>query len=148
MSTIQWSDSLSVGVETIDSEHKRLIKIANAILKIARENPGTAKLVNALSYLREYTVVHFANEESFMESIKYQDLLVHCQEHAELKKRVKEYQSKLYHADAVSESEVLLFLKHWLVDHVLGCDMKIRMFISDTKTMESNKIEDKVSNSH
>ena len=126
MGSIQWVDSLSIGVESIDDEHKKLIKIANAIVEIAKQPESKDRVIKAFSMIREYTVAHFDNEEKYMASIKYAELGAHRQEHADLKRKVKEYQTMLYHAEVISNDEVLSFMKSWLVEHVLGSDMKIK----------------------
>jgi hemerythrin len=123
---------LGIGVESIDNEHKRLIKIANAIIKISNESRSKDQLIHAISYLREYTVVHFQNEEHYMESIHYPGLAEHRQEHAKLKLVVKDYQATLYHAESLDGIDVLSFIKSWLLEHVLGSDMRIKAYIKNT----------------
>ena len=132
MGKIEWAESLSVGVDSIDNEHKRLIKIANAVVKMARDSDDRQQLTRAMSYLREYTVTHFANEEEYMVSIGFDELAKHQREHAELKQKVKDFQSMLFHSDVVNHEEVLVFLKDWLVGHVLKSDMKIKDFMENS----------------
>ncbi|OEU69059.1 MAG: hypothetical protein BA863_00765 [Desulfovibrio sp. S3730MH75] len=133
MGKLEWIDSLSVGVESIDDEHKKLIKIANSIIKMSRDFSDTDQFTRAMSYLREYTVLHFSNEEAYMVSINYPDLTKHSAEHARLKRIVKEFQSKIYHKEEIESDEVLEFMKGWLVAHVLGSDMKIKEYIEEQK---------------
>lgn len=128
MGKIVWSDALSLGNETIDSEHKRLIKIANAIIRLAREDMGKKKIINAMQYLREYTVFHFQNEEKFMSQIQYPLSDAHSAEHAELKHQVKSYQYALFHSVVITGDELLDFMKKWLIDHILNSDLKIKEF--------------------
>jgi len=128
MGALEWNESLSVGVESIDNEHKRLIKIANAIIKISNDSGSKTQLTRALSYLREYTVIHFQNEEHYMQSIHFPGLGEHRQEHARLKNVVKDYQATLYHSESLEGIDVLGFIRSWLLDHVLKTDMKIKSF--------------------
>lgn len=138
MKAIEWSDALSVGVGVIDGEHKRLIKIANAIVKISNETREPKKLINALHYLREYTVVHFQNEESFMQTIHYPGLFEHKKEHIRLKQSVKDYQAELFHAETLDGIDVLSFIRAWLLDHVLKTDMKIKEFLEQKEDAQSS----------
>ncbi|WP_051676889.1 bacteriohemerythrin [Maridesulfovibrio frigidus] len=94
MGKLEWVDSLSVGVKSIDDEHKRLIKIANSIIKISCDFSDRDKLTRAMSCLREYTVFHFSNEEAYMASISCPELTKHSAEHARLKRVVKEFPAK------------------------------------------------------
>lgn len=141
MGVLEWNVSLSIGVESIDDEHKRLIKIANALIKISNGCGGKSQLIRALSYLREYTVVHFQNEEHYMDSIHFPDLVEHRQEHARLKSIVKDYQDTLYHAESLEGIDVLGFIRSWLLDHVLKTDMKIKAYVQGSTVLKDNVAE-------
>ncbi|MBU1042365.1 MAG: bacteriohemerythrin [Proteobacteria bacterium] len=141
MGALEWNESLRIGVESIDNEHKRLIKIANAIIKISNDSGSKSQLIRALSYLREYTVVHFLNEEHYMESIHFPSLGEHRQEHARLKNVVKDYQATLYHSESLEGIDVLGFIRSWLLEHVLKTDMKIKLFAQESTVLNNDVAE-------
>jgi hemerythrin-like metal-binding protein len=137
MPKIEWSDSLSLGVERVDDQHKRMVKIANTFLESLRQRSEEAVIRGALRDLREYTVYHFHDEEDFMEHIGYPELEDHRREHEKLKGQVKDYQEKIYRRKNIDVEEVRDFLKDWLLGHILDTDMKIAKFLLEREDSEN-----------
>jgi hemerythrin-like metal-binding protein len=128
MPNIVWSENLSSGNNVIDAEHKQLIRIANSLLRAMQEGRGKNDFAKILHALREYTVFHFANEEEFMRSIGYPELVKHMEEHNVLKRRVKDFQHSVFVGEKVEFGQLREMLKDWLVGHILSCDLLIRDF--------------------
>jgi hemerythrin-like metal-binding protein len=138
MSKIIWNSTLSLGIESIDNEHKRLIEISNNLVDLVRI--GKIQESKILFHeLREYTVTHFNNEETYMLRVKYPNLEKHKAEHSELKKSVKIFQDDLYRQQEIRAEEVYEFIKHWLIDHVLYSDMNIKKFLAQAPEDAKNK---------
>ena len=129
MADIEWNPGLSIGVDSIDHEHQQLIGYANALVHGVRGADAKA-VAKAFQELRKYTVIHFGNEEEYMQQIHYPSLNAHRQQHSDLKHQVKIYQDTLYRRGDITEHEVVEFLKHWLIDHVLHTDMEIKHFLA------------------
>jgi hemerythrin-like metal-binding protein len=129
MSNIVWSPQLATGNPKIDSEHKELIRIANALLRSMSEGRSKNDFSKILHELREYTVLHFNNEEEFMRSVNYPDIRKHMDEHTELKRKVKDFQRDLFLGQDVDFVRLREMLREWLVGHILECDLKIKTFL-------------------
>jgi hemerythrin len=123
---IRWSDSLSLGIEEIDRQHKRLIDIVNSFLTLCRTRPGRVAVKTALADLREYTVFHFRSEEAYMEAIGHGRLDAHKLSHAKLVKSLKDFQREMFGGQQVDVAEFKAFIGSWLVDHILKEDMLIK----------------------
>ena len=63
MEKLKWDDSLSVNVEIIDDQHKRLIGMINDLQNALQEGRATQALNTILDGLADYTVYHFQAEE-------------------------------------------------------------------------------------
>lgn len=131
MGKLEWNESLAFGIESLDAQHKELIRIANVLLKSVRRQQSAFIVKNVLRRLREYTVFHFNAEEAFMEEIRYPARGEHAQLHAGLKQQVKEYQYRLYQQEVLSDTLVLTFLKKWLMSHIIEEDMKVAAFLRE-----------------
>jgi len=129
MKTLQWNDSLSIGVDSIDSQHKELIRIVNELITCIDSGNIESNAIKIMHELKEYTVLHFVDEEKYMNSIKYNKINEHRAAHNQLKHSVSFFQSSLYHHECFDKEKSITFIKHWLLDHVLGEDMKIKEFI-------------------
>lgn len=125
---IVWHESLSIGDDPIDHEHKQLIAIIDDIFSAMKEfDKGKAKTL--FSNLHLCTIVNSNNEEKFMNSNKYPAIDEHHNEHENLKRQLKDHQDKLFDEGILDAGSVFTFIKDWLVTHLLSSDMKIKDFI-------------------
>lgn len=129
MTKIEWHNGLNLGVKQIDSEHKKLISMINAVLNQLKHNDEAA-LDKLLGQLREYTVYHFKSEEKYMKEWEYPEIEKHRQIHKQLKERVKLLQSARFHKENVSWDEMRELLSGWLLEHILREDYKIAQFVN------------------
>jgi hemerythrin len=130
MPLMEWNDKMSVGVETFDSEHKKLVSMLNALFDAVQAGKGKDVLGKTLDGLIDYTKSHFAREEQYMLKCGYPDLATHKKEHEDLAKQVLDVQKK-YHggSTATLSMEVMNFLKNWLIKHIQGTDKKYTPFM-------------------
>ncbi|MDP2848764.1 MAG: bacteriohemerythrin [Humidesulfovibrio sp.] len=134
MSELMWSSKLETGVPEIDDQHKKLIEIANNVIAAVREKLGTLGVDEFVQELREYTIVHFREEEERMEKLRYPEHGAHHTEHERLKHQVKLWQRELYHQERVTVDEVREFLRGWLIDHILQSDMAFKDWLLENAT--------------
>jgi len=133
MAKLEWNSTLSVDNAQIDDQHKELIRIANGLLNAIAIGRGKRTLSNVLTKLREYTVYHFACEEQIMEDERYPYRGKHSNEHANLKRQVKDFQQQLFRQEEITYELVLSFLKSWLLEHILMDDRELAKFIQEKK---------------
>ncbi len=134
MSKIEWSEKLNVGVDEIDTQHKELIKIANALIHAITIGKNEMTINNVVRKLREYTVFHFNSEEKLMKKNNYDKYIEHKAEHEQLKKSVKKFQRSIYEKKQLSGKDLFEFMKTWLLDHILKSDMRISAFLNKKNT--------------
>jgi hemerythrin len=131
MTLLRWRDSLSLNVPAIDGDHKRLFELLNRVrfLDLAGDEPQA--IADALSELLLYTQTHFRREEKLMQLGNYPELESHRRYHRQFTGKVAEVMAR-FRANP-SGFRVHAFyelLANWLVDHVLGEDMKIRPYVA------------------
>lgn len=125
MPFMSWNDRLSVGISSIDREHKELIATLNQLYDAIRAGAAHATLSDVLERLDLYTHRHFTHEESLLTQSDYPDAERHRLEHANALSWLAETRRK-YDAgiSAGLSLEVVSYLKDWLFDHILGSDQK------------------------
>lgn len=138
MTEIRWDESLLVGVDEIDDQHKKLVSIVNSLLKAFEAKESEESIDSLLSWLREYTVFHFNSEEEFMTDIGYPKLGEHSQQHAQLKNKVKEFQSARFHHEGITAKEIKALMAEWLLTHILENDMGIKLFLEESRMEDSS----------
>lgn len=125
MSLMVWNDKLSVGVPSIDAEHKKLVGMVNELYDAIQAGHGKDVLSKILDGLIDYTATHFAHEERLFAETGYPAAAEHKKLHDDLKKQVLEIQAKFKSgASGTLSLEVLNFLKNWLIVHIQGTDKK------------------------
>ena len=120
-----------IGIDMIDQEHKQLFDYANEAYELLQEEftPDKYDKIDAiLEKLRDYTAKHFADEESYMESIHYKKIFTQKIQHQEFISKLDEFIDQ-HEADDGNQEEqimdILNFLTDWLVNHILHVDGQI-----------------------
>jgi hemerythrin-like metal-binding protein len=127
---IPWSDAFSVKIGIIDMQHKGLVDLINELHQAMVTGTGKAHLGKILSSLIKYTQAHFKAEEGLMQSHQYPDLTNHKAEHDRFTKTVVDFQGKFQRNEIGLTSEVMDFLKDWLMKHIMGVDKKYSPFLN------------------
>ncbi len=128
---VTWKDEYSVGIESIDNDHKMLLKLINQLQTSSLYYTGEDFDKEALNELIEYTKFHFAREEKMMEENGYPDFEAHRQQHRDMTEEVIS-RVKAYEADSEKTVDDLLdYLKKWLINHINGTDQKYSSFLRD-----------------
>lgn len=125
MTTISWSEELSVGVHILDADHKLLIDLIKRFNGAVASGQGPDKIGRVLKALYEYTDFHFIREEALMKACGYPGLEKHHQVHEKLYARMEDIYAE--HARAPSEAlsgEIKTFLNQWLTKHIMGHDKR------------------------
>lgn len=125
-----WKESYKIGVELIDKQHFELFQMVEQLLStIEKEETKQNKqeYINAISFMKDYVMKHFKDEEEYQESIHYKDIENHKQAHRIFTKTVLEYEKKFIETN-YDKKEIKNFagmLTTWLIYHVTDADQKI-----------------------
>ena len=130
MAFVQWSDQLSVGINTIDDQHKKLVSIINRLYDAMKSGKGSEILSEVLSELIEYTKYHFSTEETLMKNNAYPNYQSHKSLHSKLVEKVMDLELDLKAGRIALSVQVFHFLKDWLVNHIQGEDKKYAPFLT------------------
>ena len=133
MAFFEWTDELSVGIELIDSQHKRLVSIINDFHNAADKGDTKSAIRKVVGTLIYYVGTHFADEEKLMEEYKYPQLGLHRRMHEYLTQQVAEYAEKLKAEQPILNLDMAIFLKGWLQDHIAETDKKYGIHIAQQK---------------
>ena len=128
---MQWDESLSVGVELIDSQHKEWIKRLNDVSAAIQFGHGASRIAPILDFLVEYTQFHFGTEERCMTDHQYPELEVHKGKHQELLGTLKNLEQD-FEEDGATQAlatAINTFLTNWLVKHIQEVDQRFGAFL-------------------
>jgi len=124
-----WKEEYSVGIASIDQQHKALVGIINELYDGMVDTRGEVTLRQVFEELIAYCSLHFEAEEELFELHGYAGAVAHRVEHEELTRRVLEYGRLLDAEGWVSPLAVAAFLKDWLSGHILHIDKGYSAFL-------------------
>jgi hemerythrin-like metal-binding protein len=129
MKNIVWDQSLSVEVDEIDEDHRRLVDLFNILSHSVEKGDATDYIEAVLEELISCTVWHFRHEERLMLLYKYREFETHKAEHNELIESVRGLQKKFHQENKQLANEDIEYLEDWLTGHILGQDMRLGFFL-------------------
>ncbi len=132
MTKIEWDDSLSVGVDLIDEQHKMLIQKLRELsdaFKVGREYD---KILQTLDFMIEYTDFHFSAEEKTMAEHDYPGLGEQQKQHEEFKVTLNHILEDFQEEGPTKSlaTSINVFLFNWLINHIKGIDLELGKFLS------------------
>lgn len=116
MALLVWQDDLNTGIEVIDQQHRRIVEMLNHLYNAQRSMERTV-VGEVIDELVDYTLSHFAFEESLQEEAGYAYCKPHKKVHELFARKVSEYQERMDLGDDVAE-ELHATLARWLVNHI------------------------------
>jgi methyl-accepting chemotaxis protein len=120
--TLEWSDAWVAGHPVIDADHKMLLQYVNALNQAMVEGKGRDIAADVLNKLVSYTRDHFAREEVIWEKGGLRSLPQHRKTHKDLVAKVEQFQKAFVAGEATLTTELMAFLREWLIDHVFKTD--------------------------
>ena len=120
---VEWKSEYETGCKLIDEQHKRLFQIFNEFFTAFEQAKADKKLEDIIKELESYTIYHFSTEERLFDEKGYPKKEQHKREHQEFIDKVKSFRQQ-YEKDENSllAYDVMLSLREWIFNHVLGSD--------------------------
>ncbi|WP_196138670.1 bacteriohemerythrin [Aliikangiella sp. G2MR2-5] len=130
MSLIEWSHKYSIGIPSIDEQHKQLIKLINQLNKAMASGESASVVAAILAGLTGYTESHFAYEEQLFEKYGYPQTEEHKKEHQRMIDRIGQFHVEFAQDPGGSISlEIMQFLTYWLTNHIQGSDREYAEYL-------------------
>lgn len=142
MGHIEWNDGMSVGVESIDEDHKTLLLLINEINEAINNGSTHLLIIDIFEKLEKYVKRHFSKEELLLEKCNYGSLEEHKQQHIDFINKIPELRNQLLTADTIEVAQnVHLFLLHWLMTHIVIDDMSYAQTVHDHGLAKTSKVK-------
>ena len=129
MKDLVWDYVLSVGVDEIDEDHRKLVGLFNTLNHSVADGDTPDYVAALLEELITFTAWHFSHEERLMIVYNYDRYEEHKREHEGLIKSVKKLQDKFRQAEKQLSNDDIEYLSRWLTAHILGNDMKLGFYL-------------------
>lgn len=140
MAHLVWTDDLNTGIDVIDDQHRQIVALINQLYD-ARQSHNRALVGEVIDGLVEYTISHFAFEESMMEDVNYEFVRPHKKVHELFVRRVADFQTRFKQGEEVSD-ELHGLLARWLFNHIRHDDAAyVTAVKKDAQQLVQNKEE-------
>ena len=126
---LAWKDEYSVGLDSIDQQHRKLINLINQLTTAIEYSTGEEFEREALSELVDYTKTHFTYEEGLMEDNGYPHFEAHKAQHRAMIAEVEAVLAEYEKDQDTAMRHAVDFLKDWLIHHINGTDKKYSSFL-------------------
>jgi hemerythrin-like metal-binding protein len=126
-----WDNSLSVQVQEIDEDHRKLVELFNILNHSVVEGDSSNYIEAVMEELISCTIWHFRHEERLMLKYGYKGFVDHKTEHQELIESARALQQKFLQKGKPISSEDIEFLEQWLTGHILGADMELGSYLGE-----------------
>lgn len=117
MAKFVWTEQLNIGIEVIDQQHRRIVEYINQLDDARSNGHPREEIASVINQLVDYTLSHFAFEESMQEEAKYPFIKAHKKVHDLFVQRVSEYQTRFNNGEDVSKALSSLLVT-WLFNHI------------------------------
>lgn len=131
MNIIEWDPIYTIGIDTFDLHHQKLISLLNDAYSSIIDTADRSAQQKILDELCAYADYHFAAEELAMNQRHYRGMASHLVEHTVFRTKVAELQGKFAGGDDLFCTDMLLFLEEWLINHILKVDKEYAIALQD-----------------
>lgn len=126
---VKWKDEYSVGIESIDTQHKKLLNLINSLQTAVYFSTGEQFEHEAMDALVDYTKTHFSYEEGLMEQHGYPDFEPHRLQHQQMIAKVETVLAEYQQDKDTAMKNATVFLRDWLINHINGTDKQYSSFL-------------------
>ena len=123
----QWNQSLSVGVDSIDDQHRQIFSRINRLLEATSQGKGRDEVGQVMQFLGSYVVGHFGAEETYMGQTSYPATAAHKAEHSAFLREFSDLSAQFRKEGATSQLVIAIQRKvcDWLINHIGKSDKQL-----------------------
>jgi hemerythrin len=117
MTLIAWRDEFSVGVESVDQEHREMIELINGLDSAMAQDADCITVISTLGEIYARISAHFALEEKFMRETRYPQFPEHKGDHESLLDQLRDIMDGVEDEGGYDEAELSAALSDWFTVH-------------------------------
>jgi hemerythrin len=130
MALLQWKDSFSTGMASVDYEHKELIDLINRLHDTWMGQGAEASVEGFFGDLFTGISAHFALEEHLMREHRYDQLAVHKGDHERLLDEIRDIMDD-FEQDPRGTEKLAARLEAWFGRHFETHDARLHTALGD-----------------
>ncbi|HEY0837804.1 MAG TPA: hemerythrin family protein [Azospirillum sp.] len=124
---IIWSPRLELGIERIDAQHQRLVRLHNDLVLGLSHGVPLDTATRIIGELRGYAALHFAEEEELIERCGYPLAVAHHHQHHGFATSLRNMALHIH--DTGFAAQIGVFMGNWIEGHIARSDADIARYI-------------------
>jgi len=133
MALVTWSQSMSVGIPAVDTQHQSLVELVNRVDEATRAGRSPVELAVVVGELVDAMVAHFRTEQALFAEHAYPGARAQRRLHDDLTSRATTLRAGLAAGRKMITPEVLLYLRDWLRSHIESEGRTFGRFVASTR---------------
>lgn len=125
---VTWNGDLSVKIEVMDKQHKKILQDINQIHELEGSDSRARALEAALTMIINDMKTHFFSEEDLMRKIKYPRAAIHKKHHDFMTAQMLDIQKNHILGRAADPEKLAILVRDWLFEHIEREDKKYSEF--------------------
>ncbi|HAE41799.1 MAG TPA: hypothetical protein DCG34_02635 [Clostridiales bacterium] len=134
LSPFEWQTKYSVGINSVDDQHKKLFEIGNKLSKLVFSEEAfdyKEELVAFFQELNDYIEQHFKFEEGLMAEMGYVYMDSHIIMHNNFIEKIQHaYNTAINNEETDYFTYLIDMVSSWITNHILTEDVKFGKFLS------------------
>ena len=125
MSLLEWKSEFSVGIESMDFEHRNMIAMINEIYDEMKARRDASSVEQFLGDIHAAISAHFALEERMMKDAGYGEYEAHKDDHEELLDQIRDMMDEFSVDPATGFGILKANLANWFEAHFASFDARL-----------------------
>lgn len=125
-----WSNNLAVGIPMIDQQHKELCDRIDSLFDACSKRKGGEEALKMLTFLEDYTIKHFTDEQNLHQQLKYPKATEHKAMHDAFIAQLKKLKAEIDTSDVSVDKVVAInqMVSSWLINHIMKFDRELKEY--------------------
>ena len=131
MTLLSWKPSYSLGIPSVDLEHREMIDMINTVYAGLDENAGPEQIETVLENIYAGIASHFALEERHMREAKYHEYQEHKDQHEDLLDQIRDMMDDFDVDPSTGRDSLRKNLSDWFGKHFATFDARLHHHLGD-----------------
>jgi len=131
MSLLQWKPAYTLGVPSVDHEHRELIGLINEAYSHMGTHSDPERIEACLEDIFAAISAHFALEERHMLIANYEEYKAHKEEHENLLDQLRDMMDEFLDHPESAEAMLRARLADWFGQHFATFDARLHLKLGD-----------------
>lgn len=125
MNLLKWKQEYSVGIQSMDDEHRKMIDLINVVYAKLESKSDADQIEQCLGDIFNTISMHFALEERLMRSHNYAEFDAHKEDHEELLDQIRDLMDEFVNDPDAGAVALEQQLSAWFEDHFATFDARL-----------------------